>query len=233
MDAVAPDNPMPLELAIHDSLSERVRLAGVVLGELRVRETSASLAEEVEIACRGLRDRYGGRTSGDIPEVAGARQLYKALGLDPTKTRPSSESLLRRALKSEPLYRINTLVDAVNLCSLTEQLPYGLYDLARVVPPVLLRLGVDGEGYEGIRKGFVHVAARPTLVDAVGPFGNPTSDSLRTSITLATQTALLVVYAPRRLARETMVRVAERTIECVLRHNGGRLVGQQLLPEGE
>ena len=49
-----------------------------------------------------------------------------------------------------------------------------------------LRLGGEAESYEGIRKGPVQVAGRPVLVDAEGPFGNPTSDSLRTSITLAT-----------------------------------------------
>ena len=67
-----------------------------------------------------------------MPGAADARALYKALGLDPTKTRPSNEALLRRVLKGEALYRVNTLVDALNLCSLRDQLPFGLYDLDRV-----------------------------------------------------------------------------------------------------
>ena len=121
-----------------------------------------------------------------MPGAADARALYKALGLDPTKTRPSNEALLRRVLKGEALYRVNTLVDALNLCSLRAQLPFGLYDLDRVEPPVVLRRGAPGESYEGIRKGAVNVEGRPVLVDAHGPFGNPTSDSARTMITLAT-----------------------------------------------
>ena len=108
-----------------------------------------------------------------MPGAADARTLYKALGIDPTKTRPSNEALLRRALKGEALYRINTLVDALNLVSLREQLPFGLYDLEQVRPPVVLRKGAAGEAYEGIRKGTVNVEGRPTLVDATGPFGNP------------------------------------------------------------
>ena len=224
---------MPLQVTIQESLIDRVRLATLSLADLSVRETSASLAAEIEDACRELRDRYRGQTSGDVPEVAAARQLYKALGIDPTRRRPSNESLLRRALKAEPLYQINTLVDSVNLCSLMEQLPYGLYDLAHVVPPVTLRLGADGEGYEGIRKGLVNVAARPVLVDGVGPFGNPTSDSLRTSITLATREALVVIYAPRALSRAALTRIVARTIARVLPHNGGRLVEQQLVPDSE
>jgi DNA/RNA-binding domain of Phe-tRNA-synthetase-like protein len=220
-------------VAINESLAGRVRVATLILADLSVREGSPALAEEIEKACAGLRDRYRGQTSGDVPEVAAARQLYKALGIDPTRRRPSNESLLRRALKGEPLHQINTLVDSVNLCSLMEQLPYGLYDLAHVTPPITLRLGVDGEGYEGIRKGLVNVAARPVLVDGVGPFGNPTSDSLRTSVTLSTRDVLIVVYAPHALSRDALTRVAERTIERVLPHNGGRLVEQQLVPDPE
>jgi len=87
------------------------------------------------------RTRRRGGKSAEVPGAADARTLYKALGLDPTKYRPSNEALLRRALKGEPLYRINTLVDALNLSSLRHQLPFGLYDLARVEPPVALRKG--------------------------------------------------------------------------------------------
>jgi DNA/RNA-binding domain of Phe-tRNA-synthetase-like protein len=220
-------------VTIDESLAGRARLAALVLGDLTVRDASPALAEELEKACGDLRSRHRGRTSGDVPEVAAARQLYKALGIDPTRRRPSNESLLRRALKADALCQINTLVDSVNLCSLVEQLPYGLYDLARVAPPVVLRLGCEGEGYEGIRKGFVSVAARPVLVDSVGPFGNPTSDSLRTSITLATQSALLVVYAPRTLSRSALMGIVERTIARVLPHNGGRVVAQWLVPDSE
>ena len=59
-------------------------------------------------------------------EVAAVRTMYKRVGLDPTKTRPSSEALLRRVRKGDPLPRINSMVDVCNWCSLEFQLPYGL-----------------------------------------------------------------------------------------------------------
>ena len=34
------------------------------------------------------------------------------------------------------------------------------------------------------------------LVDARGPFGNPTSDSLRTSVTPSTRALVMVIFAP-------------------------------------
>ena len=62
-------------------------------------------------------------------ESAAVRTMYKRVGIDPTKTRPSNEALLRRVRKGDTIPRINSLVDIVNWCSLEFQLPYGLYDL--------------------------------------------------------------------------------------------------------
>ena len=130
-------------------------------------------------------------------EIAAVRTMYKRVGIDPTKRRPSSEALLRRVRKGDALPRINSMVDVCNWCSLEFQLPYGLYDAAHIDGDVVLRLGAEGESYPGIRKDDVHVAGRITLADSRGPFGNPTSDSARTMVTTATTRALVVIYAPR------------------------------------
>jgi DNA/RNA-binding domain of Phe-tRNA-synthetase-like protein len=127
---------------------------------------------------------------------AAVRTMYKQVGLDPTKTRPSSEALLRRVQHGGALPRINAMVDVCNWCSLEFQLPYGLYDRSAIDGAVELRLGRPGESYPGIRKDDVHVAGRLTLADAQGPFGNPTSDSARTMVTTATVDALVVIFAP-------------------------------------
>ena len=89
-------------------------------------------------------------------EIAAVRTMYKRVGLDPTKTRPSSEALLRRVRRGDPLPRINSMVDVCNWCSLEFQLPYGLYDASHIDGDVELRIGRDGESYPGIRKDDVH-----------------------------------------------------------------------------
>lgn len=214
---------------IHPSLAGRVRIGLLALEGVSVREADPALAGEVDQACAELRARYGEGKSSEVPGTADARALYKALGIDPTKTRPANEALLRRALKGEPLYRINTLVDALNLVSLREQLPFGLYDLDRVKPPVELRLGAAGEAYEGIRKGPVNVEGRPVLVDAEGPFGNPTSDSLRTSITLATTRCLVVAYAPAAFLAARLDGVLDRTATTLTKACGGAATARRIL----
>ncbi|MGE3277975.1 MAG: B3/4 domain-containing protein [Vicinamibacterales bacterium] len=155
-------------------------------------------------------------------ESAAVRTMYKRVGLDPTKTRPSNEALLRRVRKGQTLPRINAMVDVVNWCSCEWQLPYGLYDLSKIVGPVTLRLGRDGEEYPGIRKDVVHMGGRLALVDDTGPFGNPTSDSARTMVTTATTSALVVVYAPAELAPSRLAAVADRTAARLADICGGR-----------
>jgi DNA/RNA-binding domain of Phe-tRNA-synthetase-like protein len=219
-----------LQFQIAPEIANRVRIGLLALEGVSVREADPALHAEVDGLCASLRQRYGEGKSSEVPGTADARTLYKALGIDPTKTRPSNEALLRRALKGETLYRINTLVDALNLCSLREQLPFGLYDADRVEPPVVLRRGASGEAYEGIRKGPVNVEGRPVLADARGPFGNPTSDSLRTSITLETRRALVIAYAPAGYASARLDRVLEETGETLTRFCGGTVSERHLVP---
>ena len=213
---------MALALDVSPELKGRARLGLLALEDVSVREADAALAAEIEAYGADLRRLHGDLKSGEVPGAADARALYKALGLDPTKTRPSSEALLRRVLKGEALYRINTLVDAMNLCSLRAQLPFGLYDLGRIEPPVVLRQGAPGESYDGIRKAAVNVDGRPVLADARGAFGNPTSDSARTMVTLETRAALVTVYAPASFAEARLARVLEETEATLTRYCGGR-----------
>jgi DNA/RNA-binding domain of Phe-tRNA-synthetase-like protein len=156
----------------------------------------------------------GMRTANEAADLTTAvRTMYKRVGIDPTKTRPSSEALLRRVRKGDELPRINSLVDVINWCSLESQLSFGLYDLDRIQGDVTLRLGRDGESYPGIRKDAVHVAGRLTLADDLGPFGNPTSDSARTMVTTATTRALVVIFAPaayEQAARRALALTQER-----------------------
>jgi DNA/RNA-binding domain of Phe-tRNA-synthetase-like protein len=221
---------MGLEMSVAPELHGRVRLGVLVLSGVTVREHDQPLQAEIERYGRELREQHGAAPSAEVPGAADARALYKDLGMDPTKTRPSSEALARRVLKGEPLYRINTLVDALNLCSLRSQLPFGLYDLARVEPPVVLRRGAAGESYEGIRKAAVNVDGRPVLADARGAFGNPTSDSERTMVRLETTRALVTVYAPARYAAARLERVLDDTAATLTRFCGGAVDERRLLP---
>jgi DNA/RNA-binding domain of Phe-tRNA-synthetase-like protein len=160
------------------------------------------------------------------PDTLSVREMYRRIGLDPTKTRPSNEALLRRVRRGDPFPRVNALVDAVNLCSLECQLPYGVYDRTALSGGITLRLGRDGEAYDGIRKDTVHVTGRVTVADDRGPFGNPTSDSARAMVTTSTAAALVVVYAPVVTAATRLAGVLDVTAARLARSVGGREEGR-------
>jgi DNA/RNA-binding domain of Phe-tRNA-synthetase-like protein len=130
--------------------------------------------------------------------------------VDPTRYRPSSEALLRRVVQGKGLYRISNVVDVCNLCSIETGWPFGLYDRAHLDPPITMRLGETGESYEGIGKQTWHLAGRPVLVDARGPFGCPISDSTRTMIRESTASLLSVIFAPAAAPEEKVQKALEQ-----------------------
>lgn len=141
-------------------------------------------------------DLYQWTPLSEIPGVQNARQFFRAIGLDPTKRRPSSEALLNRAIKKKELYSINTLVDVGNWCSLDFLLPTCIYDADKIFGNVFIRLGRAGESYPALNDREIDFEHRFVLVDDTGPFGSPMTDSLRTAVTLETTNAILGIWAP-------------------------------------
>jgi DNA/RNA-binding domain of Phe-tRNA-synthetase-like protein len=167
-----------------------VDVVALELYELEVTAPRDDFELEVKRAAQAVR-------SGKAPSTDRARELYRRFGTDPTRTRPSSEALLRRMKKGDGLPRINSLVDVANALSVQLQVPVGLYDLDKVRgEELVLRLGLEGEGYEGIGKERVNVEGRICVADAEGPCGNPSADSARTMITHATERAAWIYFLP-------------------------------------
>jgi DNA/RNA-binding domain of Phe-tRNA-synthetase-like protein len=180
-----------LGLEVAAELARIVVPVAAAVGSLRVRVDDAVLDAVLREAAADMR-----RHPEPAQVTVAVRTMYKAVGLDPTKTRPSSEALLRRIRKGDGLPRVNNVVDVINWCSLESQLPFGLYDEAQVQGVITMRRGRDGEFYPGIRKNLVHLAGRLVVADAQGPFGNPTSDSARTMVTTETRRVIVVIFAP-------------------------------------
>lgn len=178
-----------------------VEFVALELHELEVTEPREDFELEIKRATQAAR-------SGNTGDPARARALYRRFGVDPTRVRPSSEALLRRLKKGEPLPRVNSLVDVANALSVQLQVPVGLYDLDKAKGDALvIRLGAEGEGYTGIRKEHVNVAGRLCVADTDGPLGNPSADSARTMITTSTERAAWIYFLP--VTDEDIDRTAE------------------------
>jgi DNA/RNA-binding domain of Phe-tRNA-synthetase-like protein len=179
----------------------RVELPSVTVGLLeadraRPAPSSTALEQLIDEVCGQLRREFATEDLADAEPIRAVRAMFRHWGVDPSKYRPSSEALRRRVVQGKELYRLLNVVDIANLGSIETGWPYGCYDRSRIGGPIVFRPGKPGETYEGIGKRTWHLAGRPVLADANGPFGSPISDSTRSMITESTQDLLAVIYAP-------------------------------------
>lgn len=128
------------------------------------------------------------------PGIKATREAYKACGKEPNRYRPSSEALSRRAVKGMELYRINTLVDLINLVSLQSGYSIGGFDAGKIDGGVMtLGVGREGEPFEGIGRGELNIANMPVYRDGTGGVGTPTSDNERTKLDIDTTRLLICI----------------------------------------
>jgi DNA/RNA-binding domain of Phe-tRNA-synthetase-like protein len=221
--------PKGLTLKVDESLRGVLALGLLEAENLR----SGALPPDFEAECERLTARlathYAGKQPADIPGVSETRALFHQLDIDPTKTRPSSEALLRRVLQGKGLPRVNPAVDVCNLCSLEHQLPFGLYDRDLVRGRIHVRVGREGEGYPGIRKQRVNLSGRLLLADEDGPYGAPTSDSSRTSVTASTRHLLVVVFCPLERAGKHLSSALEHVSGSLTRYCGASIAAVRVI----
>lgn len=127
--------------------------------------------------------------------IKASRQAYKKLGKEPSRYRVSSEALIRRILQNKGLYKINNVVDTNNLISLETGYSVGSYNLAKIQGDIIFRIGKEGEQYQGIGKELINIEKLPVFVDEIGPYGSPTSDSMRAMITEDSKEILTVLIS--------------------------------------
>ena len=212
--------PGGLALEMDDALRGIVTLGWLEADGLHDAPLGEAYTTERDESIRTMLRRFAGRQAADIPGVAETRGMFHRLGVDPTKSRPASEALLRRVLQGKGLPHIHPAVDVCNLASLEHQLPLGLYDRAHVKGAIYARIGRAGEGYEGIRKGRVNLNARVLLADDEGAFGAPTADSARTQVSAGTRALLAVIYCPTERPSEQLSAMLARVADLLARHCG-------------
>jgi len=214
-----------MQLQLDETL--KMRIAGVTFGMVTihgvtVRESDEQLWKQVEILSQRLAREFSLDRLSENEQIAAVRSLQKAFGFDPTRYRPSSESLLRRVLKGQGLYQINTAVDVNNLCSLEFLLPMCSYDLRNVEGQVRVRIGEAGEEYPGIGRQVFQAENKVIIADESGIMGSTVSDSERTKVTTETTDILLAIYAPATMDLRIIERYAAQAGQRMVEFNGGQ-----------
>ena len=177
------------------------KIPGLKIGVLsasrfEVRKQSDFVSGQFADLEKFVKDKFSKSPPSADSIVSAVRRMYRRIGWEPTQYRPSSEAIIRRFLKNKGLYRINNAVDLGNVTSTRFHLPMGLYDIDEISGSITLDVGREDEEYQGISKEVIHAEGKLVLRDGEGVFGNPTADSLRTSIQNKTKKVLALFFTP-------------------------------------
>lgn len=184
---------------IHVSLSEEIVKAcpelhvAVVACDVKNTASDEQLWKEIAEVENAVRTSGKLEDINKFPPIQATRQAYKRLGKDPNRYRPSAEALRRRIFRDLPLYKIDTLVDIINLLSIQSGYSIGGFDASKIEGDLVLGVGKEGEIYHGIGRGELNIAGLPVYRDSRGGIGTPTSDEERTKIDINTTKLLMII----------------------------------------
>jgi len=131
------------------------------------------------------------------PLLIAMDETFRRAGANPKRYAPSSSALVKRIAKGNGLFRINDLVDANNLLSLTLRIPCGIYDRAGIAGTHLtFDLGAPQATYRGIDGIEQRTQGKLLLHDRDKVLGGPHADAHPTRITAETRHILVVLYLP-------------------------------------
>jgi len=165
-----------------------------ILAKVKNSPHNEKLWEEINILTSKYKHTHKLDNIKDNPAIAATRTTYRRLGKDPNRYRPSSEALCRRIIRDLHLYRIDTLVDLINLVSIKTGYSIGGFDADKIQGNILtLGVGKADEPYEAIGRGTMNIEGLPVYRDAMGGIGTPTSDHERTKISLSTTNFLAII----------------------------------------
>ncbi len=154
--------------------------------------TSDNLHQRIKQKQEELAAKYTIEEISTHPINGQTRNGYRACGKKPGRYRPSAEALMRRILQGKDLYSISNVVDLINMTSFSSGYSIGGYDVDKVSGEIVLGVGKENEPYEGLGRGVLNIHKMPVFRDDAGAFGSPTSDSVRTGVTLDTRNFLMI-----------------------------------------
>ncbi len=208
-------------MKIDSKVKERfpdLNILTTLIQNITVKRESKGLEQFKKEFISKIRLQYDIETLKDVTELRLYRDFFWKIGIDPTKTRPASEALIRRVIQGKPLPKINTLVDSYNLASMESRVPLAAFDNDKISSDLLLRFAEKDEQFTGIGMKTPVVLGGNELVIQSGEeliALYPHRDADKSKITSSTENAFIVVCGVPGIPGETLVdakKVAESYI---------------------
>lgn len=194
------------------------------VGPLSIQEKSPRLDALRDEIVRSVREQYTLERIKDEPLFRAYRDFFWRVGVDPTKTRPASEALVRRILAKKVLPTINTAVDAYNLASIRTGIPIAAFDADTLAGDLTMRFAEEGEAFLGIGMAapvMLHknqvILTDGNAIVAIYPY----RDSDATKITLATKVVHIVACGVPGVEREKVYAAYELAAAYLQRYASG------------
>jgi len=189
-----------------------------------VEKSNSELEEFKRESLQEIQDAYDLENLKDRPILRAYRDFFWKLGVDPTKTRPAAEALIRRLLRGKPLPRINTLVDAYNLASIKTEIAIAAFDSDKIRGELTMRYAETGEEFLGIgMKTPLRLNGREIVISdeekllAVYPY----RDAEDTKVTEATRNVLLLFCGVPGIPMQKLLEAKDVTLKFVTKFCGG------------
>lgn len=195
-----------------------LKIAATYIDSVIVKESNNELQKELLTAQEQIKVDFLQKEITSDPYISSTRNLFKKTGIDPTRYRASQEALIRRILQGKGIPRINNVVDVNNLCSVRFRLPMGVYDLDKIQGEIEIRIGRQGESFQGIGARSISAQDKIMAFDKLGPFGSPIADAERTKVTLSTNRIILVIFSSESIPETYLKNALDATIDKLIRY---------------
>ena len=188
-------------------------------------QPSDSKLEEYKIQVyKEINEKWSLEDLREHPQFRAYRDFFWKMNVDPTKTRPAAEALIRRILRGNTLFKINSFVDAYNLVSMKAAVPIASFDEYTLNDDLFMREAEPGEEFLGIamkhpkflRGGEAVIEDGDQLV-AIYPY----RDADATKVTLATQDVKMLICGAPNVSDESLLSASNLAKEILTRFCGG------------
>lgn len=213
-----------MEIQIHEEVKQLVPMfkIGVVhYRNIQVADSPQMLKGRLQLFQESLFFDYEDKKITEIPAINEWRKLFKTIGTDPNRYRPSNEALYRRVQKQQFLSTVNSAVDMNNFLSLQYQIPLGIYDMNQLNGPISIKIGTDEDSYIAINEREISLKNKLHSADQKGPFGSPYVDSKQTAVTANTTEALHLIYLQPSLSAEESIQLVQALSKMFTQIHGG------------
>lgn len=192
---------------------------------VKVEKQNVELETFKEELMKQVRKQYDLESLRNLSTFRAYRDFFWKVGIDPTKSRPAAEALIRRILQGKTIPNINTLVDAYNLASIKTEIALAAFDANKLKGSLLMRFATKGEEFMGIGmekpmrlEGREIVVSDSKKLIAVYPH----RDADNTKITNKTVNVVMLVCGVPGIREETLQNAAQVATDYITKFCGGK-----------